>query len=152
MKRKAGGAKLNFRGTEAVRFWRRVKILENGCWQWTGLKDRSGYGRFSLARRQAKKNAQVAAAHRWAYSQYVGPIAGNAQVHHKCENPSCVNPIHLEQLTALAHVHAHPKNAAMVNKAKTVCKRGHQLEYFGKYRKCRTCINESSKRRRNQKL
>lgn len=34
-------------------------------------------------------------AHRIAYEMFIGPVPDNAVVMHKCDVPSCVNPVHL---------------------------------------------------------
>ena len=58
---------------------------EYDCWEWLGKKEKQGYGvlgRSSLA-------------HRIAYELFIGPIAKNYQVNHKCNSKSCCNPKHL---------------------------------------------------------
>ena len=41
------------------------------------------------------------------YRQAVGPIPPGHQLHHTCENPWCVQPLHLEALTFRQHKEAH---------------------------------------------
>jgi len=55
------------------------------CWIWRGNIDHKGYGRISQ-----KKT------HRWSYEFYKGPIPKGYVVRHKCDNPPCLNPDHLE--------------------------------------------------------
>lgn len=45
--------------------------------------------------------------HRLAYRRLVGPIPDEHRVHHRCENTRCVNPEHLEPLTAKEHAEHH---------------------------------------------
>ena len=69
---------------------------ESGCWLWTGARDPLGYGRLTFRRRNYL-------AHRWVYTELVGPIPERHALHHRCENPSCVRPSHLEPLLYKAH-------------------------------------------------
>ena len=61
----------------------------NGCWEWNGAKNRDGYGR-------TMKGPKNISTHRRMYELAVGPIPNKLQVLHKCDNPPCINPSHLE--------------------------------------------------------
>ena len=77
------------------RFFSYVKIPNNKkleCWQWSGSKSNSGYGRFGV-------NGKLKQAHRFAYELYFGDIEEGLVINHKCENRWCVNPYHLEAVT-----------------------------------------------------
>lgn len=69
------------------RFWSKV-LKGGGCWEWQAFK-RGGYGTFSIGKK-------IYAAHRVAYELEVGWIPPRMFVRHKCDNPSCVRPDHLE--------------------------------------------------------
>lgn len=68
-----------------ARFLTKVTKCENGCWEYTLGKDKDGYGIY----KQQK-------AHRVAYELWNGEIPAGQLVRHKCDNPPCVNPEHLE--------------------------------------------------------
>jgi len=49
------------------------------------------------------------------------------RLHHKCHNPACCNPRHLEILGESELVERAPKRFAFVNRHKTHCIRGHEF-------------------------
>lgn len=69
-------------------FWEQVD-KSSTCWLWLGTKDKNGYG---LYYRQYHNHR----AHREAYELTHGPIPEGMLVLHRCNNPPCVNPLHLE--------------------------------------------------------
>lgn len=71
-----------------LRFWDCVEKTDE-CWIWTGTTDGYGYGVTSHFRQKIK-------AHRLSYEMRFGPIPPGLVVRHKCDNPCCVNPNHLE--------------------------------------------------------
>lgn len=66
---------------------------QNMCWNWTGWKNNLGYGHLSIM--YGDKYIKIKA-HRLSYYIHykVDPIG--LLVRHKCDNPQCVNPNHLE--------------------------------------------------------
>lgn len=76
----------------ADRFRDRIEVSPSGCWEWTGTVMPNGYGLIS--------DRRSILAHRYAYETLVGPIPDGLQLDHLCRNRRCVNPAHLEPVTA----------------------------------------------------
>lgn len=71
------------------RFWRQVDRREpDACWPWTGATIK-GYGHSHWGREHYY-------AHRKSWELAFGPIPDGMVVRHRCDNPPCVNPAHLE--------------------------------------------------------
>jgi hypothetical protein len=60
------------------------------CWVWTGHRSPKGYGVFGI--RQRKFFAQRIA---YQVSTLTPAIPGHLRVLHHCDNPPCINPMHL---------------------------------------------------------
>jgi hypothetical protein len=77
----------------AERFWQYLKPgAPDACWEWSGSRDPHGYGRIQ---RGGRHGGHVKA-HRASYEMHHGPIPDGLVVRHKCDNPPCCNPAHLE--------------------------------------------------------
>lgn len=63
------------------------------CWLWIGSRTHDGYGLFGADNRRT-------GAHRFSYEFHVGPIPDGLQLDHLCYVRNCVNPAHLEPVTA----------------------------------------------------
>jgi hypothetical protein len=91
-----------------------IPVTESGCWLWLAGQNSNGYGKFSI-------NGRRVYAHRYSYERYVGVIPEGLQIDHKCRVRCCVNPSHLEIVTA-----------------KENTRRGTLLEVAGKYQLLKT--------------
>ena len=102
-----------------VRFMEKVKVLPNGCWEWTAARHNQGYGLIQVAHKTVR-------AHVLLYEITVGPVPAGKELHHTCDNTWCVNPDHLDPLTRKEHVHRSNGMAGRHHR-KTHCLRGHVL-------------------------
>lgn len=63
-----------------------IEVSNNGCWEVISHKpDNHGYGQYK------KKRTHVL-----MYEKYIGKIPKGMVIRHKCDNPICCNPFHLE--------------------------------------------------------
>lgn len=118
------------------RFWAKVKKTKS-CWLWTGSCTPDQYGKFRAGHSYVR-------ASRFAYEDLVGPLDHDLLLRHACRNPLCVNPAHLEAVTA-RELAALANSSPGMNARKTHCKHGHPLKgdnlYVTRkgYRKCKAC-------------
>lgn len=74
------------------RFFRFVD-KSGDCWIWKGKTiTQKGYGLIQSGGKGSKHKS----VHRLSYEMHIGEITAGLVVMHKCDNPSCVNPDHLE--------------------------------------------------------
>lgn len=117
------------------------------CWPWCGWQTRDGYGRYG---------DPAVMAHHVTYETAVGPIPGHLEIDHLCRNRICVNPTHLEPVTARTNLLRSPFTLPSINAAKTHCPRGHEYTPENTYlrikpkgltaRECRTCRGMTGRR------
>lgn len=103
--------------SEALRFW--AQVIQSSditvCWEWVGAKNgwrlEKRYGRFRRNRPHCRRHSlqAVVYAHRFAYclgNGMVNPesLPKDMVVRHKCDNPLCCNPEHLELGTQLDNI------------------------------------------------
>lgn len=113
----------------------RTKISDSGCWEWTRFTvkswgdKRDGYGHMSYRGKDWP-------AHRLSYFLHFGVHPGDLDVRHKCDNPKCVNPDHLELGTRKENIQDAIKrrrnHQAQLQKDKTHCPRGHAYAQHGR--------------------
>lgn len=130
------------------RFFAKVRVAENGCWEWTGARDDDGYGYFR------PPDGKIYRAHRVSYEICFGPIPDGLCTDHLCRNRSCVNPMHLEPVTWRENVLRGDTGPAR-NLAKTHCHKGHPLSGENLYvrpngwRICKECRRQYKPKNRN---
>ena len=80
------------------RYSRKVVIIPEPpeCHIWIGAIADDGYGRYW-------HSGIVERVHRYAYRQHHGALDANTVVRHRCDEPLCVNPAHLEAGTRSAN-------------------------------------------------
>ena len=123
--------------TPLDRFMAKVCIAEeSGCWQWTGALKANGYGSFCAGGRNS-----VTYAHRWSYEHHIGRIPDGFHIDHLCRNRACVNPGHLEPVTARTNL-LRGEGLTARRAAQTHCGNGHEFTEDNVYVKpngCRDC-------------
>lgn len=103
------------------RIMRRVTVSSAGCWEVPPAKGTQGYAIMRMPNGMRK-------VHRIMYQISVRPLLDTEPLHHRCENPCCCNPSHLEPTDPMRHnTELHPSNIAYRYKRQETCKHGHPL-------------------------
>ncbi|GGS27877.1 HNH endonuclease [Streptomyces parvus] len=130
------------------RFWSKVMVDASGCLLWTAGQIGNGYGQFYFQGRSVL-------AHRFAFTVLVGAIPEGLQLDHLCRVRSCVNPNHLEPVTARENV-LRGETTPAANLAKAACPAGHVYDATNTRirangsRECRTCDAAREQKRREE--
>lgn len=132
------------RETAEQRFYRKLPAdrTPDGCWIWQGAtygpqKDiETRYGRIYVS-----PSLRHMPAHRFSYELFVGPIPEGLQLDHLCRRRRCVNPAHLEPVTA-------QENIRRYTRLLTHCKNDHALDGMSNrgWRFCTICAREARRR------
>lgn len=131
-----------FGATLVSRFEAVPKYWVGDCLEWGGLHGKiGGYGRLFIGK-------QHVAAHRIAYLVHYGHWPLNA-LHH-CDNPPCVNPLHLFNGTKGDNNRDLAAKGLHWAMKKTHCPAGHEyagdnLAYYAGVRSCKTCRRERTR-------
>lgn len=131
-----------------IPFWDRVD-KSGDCWEWTGIRNRGGYGLYVLSGPTRPRKARMA--HRVAYEALVGPIPEGLDLDHLCRNRGCVRPDHVEPVSHRVNT-LRGNTLTAINAAKTHCKRDHEFTPENTYRhkdgrrECWTCKRENRRR------
>jgi hypothetical protein len=81
--------------TKSLQKWREDPAT--GCWIWLRSYGGNGYG-------QCPSGGRNHNAHRAVYEELRGPVPNGCVLDHKCRNPSCVNPDHMEPISQAENV------------------------------------------------
>ena len=112
------------------RFVRKISVQPDGCWLWTGATNKSR----KLTYGNVGWKGNMRRAHRVVYEILVSEIPQGLQLDHLCSVPLCVNPEHMEPVTAVENI-----QRSQVKRIKCHCG------------KCKTCYNREYSRRRRGK-
>lgn len=130
--------------TTAGRFAADLVWMPNGCLEWTGTINKSGYGLISI-------HGKPVRAHRFAWELVNGPIPPGLFACHKCDNPPCCNVEHLFLGTHDDNMVDMAVKNRSYNGKKTHCPQGHEYTDANTYtwhgdRECRECGRASTAR------
>lgn len=133
----------NYRQRAALPLLERItaKINVDGvCWEWTGAKNKYGYGAIQRGRRTG-----VVRVHRALWEELVGPVPDGLELDHLCRNRACCNPDHLEPVTRQVNVDRGSRAAGRPRR--THCTHGHPLtpDNTRPSGACRQCANNRNR-------
>lgn len=106
---------------------------DGGCWLYEGYRRRDGYA-------QAWWDGRQQYLHRAMYEHLVGPIPDGLTLDHLCRVRNCVNPSHLDPVSAAENT----RRGIPRNSRKSVCPKGHEYDVqSSRARFCRKCRGET---------
>lgn len=119
--------------------------ITSDCWVWNGVRNEKGYGQLSIG-------GDRYLAHRISFKLFNGELIEGLVIDHKCMNKACVKPEHIRQVTPAINATENSRSMGAINKARTHCTSGHELNdenvylYKG-HRECRLCKQRKSTER-----
>lgn len=121
---------------------------ERGCLEYQGYcHPIRGYGYIGM------KDSKNEAAHRVAYRGKRGPIPEGWDICHTCDNPPCVNPLHLFAAPRVANLIDMRNKGRNRQTQKTHCPQGHSYAEYGgvhstrpTWRICLACGRDKTRR------
>jgi hypothetical protein len=136
-----------------MRILKHAKATPNGCVEWTGTRNKAGYGVMGIGHRGHEL------VHRVAYRILAAPIPKGLCVLHKCDNPPCLLPEHLFLGTKKDNQQDMSKKGRHWAQRVTHCPRGHPYSGSNLYsysysypkgtqRFCKECQREAGRRYR----
>lgn len=149
MKRASGRPFPRIYATLAERIQANISVSPTGCWIWLRHIDPGGYASIGVPR-DGKLRTTIA--HRVSYETFVGPIPDGLQLDHLCRVRHCVNPAHLEPVTARENS-LRGLTIPAENARKTHCDSGHPFDQANTHigptghRRCRSCDAARARRR-----
>jgi hypothetical protein len=109
--------------TPKIREDLRARVAMAGeCWEWTGTRNRQGYGTVHIG-----DGLGPYLAHRVSFTAFVGQIPDDLVIDHLCRNPPCINPAHMEPVTRRVNSLRGESPTAVAVRTGT-CKRGHEFQ------------------------
>jgi hypothetical protein len=118
------------------------------CIEWKGARSAAGY---AVKRHEGK----VQYVHRLIFQSAWGIVLKPDQkVRHTCDNPGCVNPMHMQLGTQKDNMQDASQRKRLFNQRKTHCINGHEFTSENTYlraeggRKCKQCTLDNTARYR----
>jgi hypothetical protein len=125
--------------------WHGQEPPERPCLIWTGAFNNHGYPFFSW-------KGEKWLAHRLSWATYHQEDPGPQRVvDHLCEEPSCIQPTHLDACTQRENLLRGKTTLATLHSAKETCPKGHEYEpkpdhwVAGNLRVCRECARDKAR-------